>query len=309
MLFNEIVYYMWDLFPVITSVISFAVFLSTFIKKITKKMDEKNVKLIRIFFITLFLVSALLCVYQRFLIQVPDVTGRTYYDACIVLKDEHFLIKDNEDLIEPSALVVSQDPMENTFVLKGSSVQLNVEQETTTEPTTIVSTTERPTIPNVSEKYDNNILQNGTIGIVFTDNSKHFLKYDYLQQKFVYFEMEDIPTDYCKINIHIINDETNSGFDFTKDREKTYALFVNSNESFYGDKDDYVNVKLGYILFQMWENDITLYCQPGYYTFTIKSSDFTYYNINYETENHYYTSDRIKISKSGDITIHFKMSE
>lgn len=291
--FNQVVYYMWEFIPTIATVISIMMTLGTFIKGITKKLKQKKVKFLRGLFILFAIVSIVLSVYQKLLVHVPDVTNRTYSEACSTLKNLHLNIKENEDLTNSSALVLSQWPNGNTFVLKGTNIELEVTQEAST-----VSTTEEKTIPDIVEKYDEDgILLNGSIGVYYGQDygqeSAHITKYDYLQKEFVNFTMEDIPRDYCKIHIHLVNDETNSGFVFTN--EEIYSFLVGSNETFYTENNDFTKIKCGFVYFMIINNDVELYCQPGYYRFFIWSS-----------HNGKYYSDKYYISTSGDITMRFK---
>lgn len=287
--FNQVVYYMWEFIPAIATAISIMMEIATFIKPFIKKLKQKKVKFLRGLFIVFICLSIFLSVYQKLLVQVPDVTNRTYLEACSTLKDLHLNIKETEDLTDSSALVLSQWPKGNTFVLKGTSMELEVAQETST-----MSTTEEETIPYIIEKYDENgILLNGSIGVFYKQESAHIIKYDYLQKKFVNFIMEDIPRDYCKMHIHLVNDEINSGFIFTK--EDICSFLVLSDETFYTENESYTKCKAEVVYFMIIDNDVELYCQPGYYRFSVWSN-----------QNGRYYSDKYYISTSGDITMRFK---
>lgn len=263
-------------------------------KKLTENKRPITVVCWRIISIVFCVVSFCLFGYKSQLVQIPDVTGLTYAEACKEIEALNLTVEASEDSSNVLLKVSFQEPRGNTFALKRTKIHLSFEQEVSTT-TTEESTTEPTTRPKIEEVYDEDgILLNGPIGVCFAgenieDNEIQFVQYDFSQNRFMYFTTDLVPSNYCKVHIHFLNHETQTTFNFSF--ERWCSLLVISNESFYSNQEGYVQVKLAPLIPMVDKNDYIIYCQPGYYQFNLWFSDENYISNTY----YIYQSDEMTI--------------
>lgn len=294
--FNNLVYNIGEIYLAISSVSTVISLVCSLIKKLTENKRPITVVCWRIISIVFCVVSFCLIGYKSQLVQIPDVTGLTYAEACKEIEALNLTVEASEDSSNVLLKVSFQEPRGNTFALKRTKIHLSFEQEVSTT-TTEESTTEPTTRPKIEEVYDEDgILLNGAIGVCFAgenieDNEIRFVQYDFSQNRFIAFTTDLIPSNYCKVHIHFLNHETQTMFNCSI--ERWYSLFVIGNESFYSNQEGYVQVKLAPLIFMADKNDYIVYCQPGYYQFNLRFLDENYIS------NTYY------ISQSDEMTIEF----
>lgn len=89
-----------------------------------KKEKHHSKSFLSVLFFILFCLSLATGVYQRQLVQVVDVTGRSYAEACNTLKNMYLNVDESSAPLNPTDEVISQSPTKGTYVLKWTPIHL-----------------------------------------------------------------------------------------------------------------------------------------------------------------------------------------
>lgn len=236
-MFNSIVKQIGLICPIVVSIVStlFSIFVFV-IPKITKKKknsgivvnDEKanRTRKSQIVLFILFVFIALICIgvaiYQTQLVQVIDVTGRSYAEACSALKDLYLNVDESASPVDPTEKVISQFPSKGIYVLKWTSVLLATKEEPDNPNTADSNNTDQ--LINIS--YQNNggsICKQGENYFLATDSAIYVTNKHFNDFKVVTYE--DNPINLNSVGDYIYYSTENGIYRIRSDGSEKSILF------------------------------------------------------------------------------------